>query len=142
MSEVNVGVWLDGSKAIVVTLSNAEEKVTTILSEIEHFHLHGGSGSKVPYGPNDTVTDKRLLERKKRQQRQYFKNIFPDMQRASRIVVFGPAEVRLEFAKALQREPSLRNKLVDNLPADSMTDNQVKALVRDFYHAIISQSVD
>lgn len=133
MMNTQIGIWLDEDKALVVTPSEETEQLKTIISEIEHYHLHGGSGSSTPYGPQDAVSESKLLERKKHQREVFFEKIIAQLGNTSSIALFGPAETKKELAKALQKHPAYKEKVVAVETADSMTENQVKALVRDFF---------
>jgi hypothetical protein len=55
----NIGIWLDKEKAHIVTIENKKETIETILSEVENFRIHGGSGTRLKGGPQDVVQDSR-----------------------------------------------------------------------------------
>ena len=130
----NIGVWLDKEKAHIVTIENKKETIETILSEVENFRIHGGSGTRLKGGPQDVVQDSKYLEREKHQLKRYFKNITKEIKDADAIVLFGPAEAYLKFQKELQENyKHLNTKIIDAINADSMTENQTIALVRDFF---------
>ena len=81
------------------------------------------------------VQDSKYLEREKHQLKAYFKEIASKMKDAKAIVIFGPAQTKEKLRKELQenyKDLNTKVKAVKN--ADSMTDNQVKALVRDFFN--------
>ena len=72
--------------------------------------------------------------REKHQLKLYFKEIANEVRDASSLVIFGPAEVKDKLNKELQekyKDISLKVKGVN--VADSMTENQMKAWVRDFF---------
>ena len=131
----NTGIWLDKEKALIVTLENGEENVVTIPSNIEHFHVQGGSGTRFKGGPQDVVQDSKYLEKEKHQFKAYFKNIVSEIKEADAIAIFGPAQTNEKFEKELiENYNDLKTKIKGVEKADSMTDNQVKALVRDFFN--------
>jgi len=131
---INTGIWLDKEKAHIVTIDNANEKFETILSNIEHYNIHGGSGTPSKGGPQDVVHDSKYLEREKHQVKTYFENIIDKVKDSSAIVIFGPAQTNERFAKTLHENyNALATKIKAVKKADSMTDNQVKAWVRDFF---------
>ena len=130
----NIGVWIDKEKALVITINNDEEKITTIYSEIETYHIGGGSGSRMKGGPQDVVQDSKYLEREKHSFKTYFKEITQYLKGANSIVIFGPAEAGEKFNKKLQKKYKLiGNKVNAVIKSDSMTLNQTKALVRDYF---------
>jgi len=131
----NIGVWLDKEKALVVTVENGKEKFVTIPSNIEHFHVGGGSGTRFKGGPQDVVQDSKYLEKEKHQFKTYFKNIVSEIKDADAIAIFGPAQSNEKFEKELSENYSdLKAKIKGVEKADSMTDNQFTALVRDFFN--------
>ena len=130
------GVWLDKKKALIVDLENGSEKLTTIDSNVETFHVHGGSGTRFKRGPQDVVQDSKYLEREKHQLRNYFNDIIESINDTDALAIFGPAEAFMKFEKELEdHHKDLRKKVKTVTRADSMTDNQVKALVREFYNS-------
>jgi hypothetical protein len=70
---INIGIWLDKNKAFIVTLTNEIEVFETIISNVENFHIHGGSGTRFKGGPQDVVQDSKYLEREKHKFKVYFK---------------------------------------------------------------------
>jgi len=130
----NTGIWLDKDKALIVTIDNNTEHLSTISSNIEHYRAYGGSGTRFKGGPQDVVQDSKYLERQKHQLKNYFKNIVEEIIDTDALVIFGPAETNERFAKELQENYNTLNTKVKGVKkADSMTDNQVKAWVRDFF---------
>lgn len=129
------GVWLDKLKAHVVAIFNDKVSFNTILSNVETFHIHGGSGSRLKGGPQDVVQDSKYLEREKHQLKKYFKNIASEIKDAEEVVIFGPAETGEKFYKELtENHKGLKIKVRDVIKTDSMTKNQVKAWVKEFYN--------
>lgn len=129
-----IGIWLDKEKAHIVTLNKGKESFETVLSELEFFNPVGGSRSKTRWGPQEVVQDSKYLEREKQQLKRYFHKIAEEVKDADSLVLFGPAgtndKLRSEWVAS---HPQLAAKIKTVVKADSMTDNQVKALVRDFY---------
>lgn len=129
-----IGIWLDKEKAHIVTLKNDAENFKTLFSELEFFHPKGGSGTKQKGGPQDVVQDSRYLEREKHQLKKYFHAIAESVSDASALVIFGPAQANEKLRAELELTyPQLAAKVKTMVKVDSMTQNQVKALVRDFY---------
>ena len=130
-----IGIWLDKEKAHLVTLQNEDVRFNTIYSEIEFYNPKGGSRSKTRWGPQDVVQDSKYLEREKHQLKSYFKELAKTMEDAEAIAIFGPADTNAKFFKELNenyKTLALKVKTVEK--ADSMTENQVKALVREFFN--------
>jgi len=130
----NIGIWLDKNKALIVTITAETETFETVISNVENFHIHGGSGTRFKGGPQDVVQDSRYLEREKNQFKVYFDELALKIKDADGIIIFGPAEVKDKLKSELEASYSEINAKVKAVQvADSMTDNQVKAWVRDFF---------
>ena len=130
-----IGIWLDKEKAHLVTLQNEDVRFNTIYSEIEFYNPKGGSRSKTRWGPQDVVQDSKYLEREKHQLKSYFKELAKTMADAEAIAIFGPADTNAKFHKELNENyKALASKVKTVEKADSMTENQVKALVREFFN--------
>jgi len=129
-----LGIWLDKDKAHDVTIEGKNEELITVNSNVEHYHVGGGSGSKAKGGPQDVVQDSKYLEREKHQFKSYFKELVSKINTADALVIFGPAEMNMNFKKELEENHKNLNSKVKSVDkADSMTNNQVIAWVRDFY---------
>jgi len=131
----NIGVWLDKEKAFIVTLEKELETMETLYSNIENYRVQGGSGSRFKGGPQDVVQDSKYLEREKHQTKDYFKKLVLKINEADALAVFGPAETSEKFKKELESlYKELNQKVITVQRVDSMTNNQVKALVRDYFN--------
>ena len=131
-----IGIWLDKEKAHLVILKNGNESMYSIDSEVEFFHPKGGSRSKSRWGPQDVVQDSKYTEREKHQLRSYFENINQALKKenAQAVALFGPGNTYAQFNKWLeQHQRDIAEKVQKAEKADSMTQNQFKALVRDTF---------
>jgi stalled ribosome rescue protein Dom34 len=130
----NVGIWMDKRQALVLYLINEDEKFNIITSEVAEYNAKGGSGSKLKGGPQDVVHDSKYLAYEKNQLRSYFAKITEHINHVDQLALFGPAETVEKFRKELKEKyKNLSSKVVVLKTADSMTENQVKALIRDFF---------
>ena len=129
----NTGIWLDSDKAIIITLTEKNEFIHELDSNIEHYNIHGGARSSTPYGPQDAVSDSKLMERKKHQFDQFYKEIMENVKDSDAITVFGPAEAKVGLDKLMRSDHNISKKYHGYQTADSMTNNQVKALVRNYF---------
>ena len=130
-----IGIWIDKEKAHIVTVKSNKDTMKTIHSEVENYHVKGGSRSKTPWGPHQVVKDSTYMEREKHQLKKYFNEIASAIADADSIVIYGPAETNLKLEKELKENyKDIAKKVLKVEKADSMTTNQVKALIRDFYN--------
>lgn len=128
------GIWLDTNEAIVVEIINGKESFFRIPSDIEHFHVTGGSGTRLKGGPQDVVQDSKYTERKKHQMKRYFKEIIDYLKDTDALMLFGPADTNVMLKKEIETShKELNEKVVLVKKVDSMTINQTRALVRDSF---------
>lgn len=131
------GIWLDKKKALIVDLDNGNETLLTVKSNVEDFHISGGSGTRLKGGPQDVVQDSKYLEREKHQLSNYFKELASKIDNSEELVLFGPAGTNEKFYKELQKKyKDIGKKVKDVVKADSMTSNQIVALVKKYYKVI------
>ncbi|MEZ4811624.1 MAG: hypothetical protein R2819_14790 [Allomuricauda sp.] len=128
------GIWLDKQEALGVVFENGRESNFSIPSEVDFFHPRGGSRSKTRWGPQDVVQDSKYLETEKHQLKRYFAKIVEALDEVDELAIYGPAEAPDKFLKELEENhPQLASKIRTKEKADSMTHNQFRALVRNFY---------
>ena len=126
----NVGVWIDGKKAIIIVNGQKKE----LLSEVDHFKIHGGSGTKFKGGPQDVVHDSKYLEREKHQLKLYFDRIIAEINTSEALVIFGPGDVNEKFNKEIQaNHKALADKVKGVISVNYLTENQIVAWVKDFF---------
>jgi stalled ribosome rescue protein Dom34 len=128
------GVWIDKDKAHIIHIDNGVEEFLTITSDMKYYKAKGGSGQRFKSGPQDVIKDSKYLEREKHQLKQYFKDVADKINDTDALVIFGPASTNQKFNKELKSNyGALASKVKDVVKADSMTDNQIKAWVRDYF---------
>ena len=128
------GIWMDKKEAFVVSVADGATDMQTVASELEFFNPEGGSRSKTRWGPQQVVHDSRYTERENHQLREYYDRLADTLKDADSIVLFGPAGTNAEFKKRLDEvHPNIAARVQDVLTADSMTPNQVKALIREYF---------
>lgn len=128
------GIWIDKEKAHIVTLSEEQEQMETITSEIERYHVKGGTGSRFTSGPQDVIKDSTFLNREKHQFKNYFKDIISKVNDVDQLVIFGPAGTNEKLKSELDGNyKMLSTKVKAVVKTDAMTDNQIKAWVRNFF---------
>lgn len=129
------GIWIDGSKAIIVKLSEAKENITEIESLIENRIYHDNEGEKGSFmGKQHISNEKTFEERIKHQTDDFLKQVLEQIQNDGEIYVFGPAEIKLKLKNKIESDNQLSSKLKAVESADSMTLNQVVAKVKAFFY--------
>ncbi|MGB5370590.1 MAG: hypothetical protein WBN18_09180 [Flavobacteriaceae bacterium] len=131
----NIGIWIDKEKAHLVTLDEHDISIKTLQSEVENFHPKGGSRSRAKWGgTQDVGKESTYMEREKQQLKKYFAKVAHELSPADAIAIFGPSDTPDKLQQELsQNYKSLHAKLKSVVKCDSMTENQVKALVKEFF---------
>lgn len=131
------GIWIDSTKAIIVTLDAGKEYITEIQSELENRVYHDKEGDKGSFFGNQHIDSQKTFdERKKHQINAYIKNVISNVNEVDELYIFGPAETKTKLEKKIQEEKStMAGKLKSVETADNnMTSNQIVAKVKKFYN--------
>ncbi|MFT7251415.1 MAG: hypothetical protein ACI9FW_001152 [Flavobacterium sp.] len=130
------GIWIDSSKAIIVTLEKDKEEITEIQSDLENRVYHDKEGDKGSFfGGQSVDSQKTFDERKKNQINTYLKNVLSSVNESDELYIFGPAETKIKLEKKINADKStMSSKLKSVETADSMTSNQIVAKVKKFYN--------
>lgn len=131
------GMWIDGSKAVIITLIDGKEQVDRVEAEIENRVHHFADGDPgVHMGARHLMPEKRIQEREHHQLDQYLDAVLNKVKSADELYVFGPAETRVALQRKLETDKSFRDmlpRLRAVEPADNMTRNQIVARVKQFF---------
>ena len=128
------GIWIDHSKAIIVSLDQEQEKVTTIESKAgRKVRLSGGSRTKTPYAPQDVASESRRYRKYMQNLKRFYGRVIRKVAKAEALYVFGPGHAKTEFKKHLEANKHLVPPILKLESADKMTDAQLVAKVKNFY---------
>lgn len=134
---INTGIWIDRHKAHIFTIEDENEIEQLIESDVEDFNIKGGSRSKTPWGPQDKVSERTYLERRKMQLKNFFHEVIKAINSSDAIAIYGPAETKIHFREEIKKNnKSIYEKIRIVKTEDSMTENQFKALVKSFSNSI------
>lgn len=130
-----IGIWMDKEKAHIVRLKEETTELETIYSDLDFYKPVGGSRTRsAKWGPQDVVHDSKYLEKEKQQLKKYFNKVADAIGDVDVLALFGPADTSQKFKQALDHSHNaLAKKIKAVTKADSMTENQLKALVRVFF---------
>lgn len=135
------GIWIDSSKAIIVTLDgHKEEKISEIDSEVENSVYHNKEGDKGTFtgdrhGNRHSSSETKFDNRKKEQMDYFLKEVVSYVKGADELYVFGPAETKIKLEQKINDEKSIEaGKLRMVETADNMTLNEIVAKVKKFYN--------
>ncbi len=129
------GIWIDGSKAVIITFSKGSEFIIEIKSDIENRIYHNSEGDKGTFMGNRHInSEKRFSERRKQQTEQFLKSVVEEIEGTDELYIFGPAEMKTKLKKEIEGgDITLHNKLKAVETASNMTTNQMVAKVKKYY---------
>ena len=131
---INIGLWIDHRKALIVSSSASGYDVNEVGSSAEKHpsRAEGDNGHEAFEShqvPADDVRDRKFTQHLKT----FYDEVIALVHNAGSLLVFGPGEAKGEFVKRLEAEkPSARTLKVET--SDKMTNRQVEAHVRDYFH--------
>ncbi|TAJ08066.1 hypothetical protein DMA11_21820 [Marinilabiliaceae bacterium JC017] len=129
-----IGIWLDTDKAVLISLTNGQESVKTINSDVEHRSRFPGEGKNYSRLGSMLVNPvKRATNRKKHQLHHYFDQIIKDLSGASSVYLIGPSNTKKLLAKEIKKHHPVEGIPIDLESADKMTDNQLLAKVKNYF---------
>ncbi|MGZ3702462.1 MAG: hypothetical protein ACXWSD_11770, partial [Bdellovibrionota bacterium] len=67
-------------------------------------------------------------------EKQFYHQIVSKIGDVDELVLMGPGNAKSELKRYASKNKSLGEKIRDTIPADHMTDRQIAAKVRDFFH--------
>jgi len=128
-----VGLWIDHTKAIIVTIFEKKDETRRVNSNIaKYVHFSGGSYSNPLYGICD-------ISGKGKQDRAfkvflsiYYQDILSLILYADTVWIFGPGAAKGELEQHLQ-DHLPNSRIVGIESVRKMTDRQIVAKVRQHY---------
>lgn len=131
------GIWIDSSKAIIVTLDGGKQRVSKIESDLENKIYHEKEGNKGTFsGSHHSNNENKFEERRKNETNHFLKSILSHIKLVDELYIFGPAETKLKLEQKINTDKSFdtsKLKLVETAE-NNMTTNQIIAKVKKFYH--------
>jgi len=113
-----VGLWLDGNKAVIVSIADNIEARRIITSDMAHYVLYS---TTVPGdGSPENIRDRRFWNHLG----EYYDKIIAHIRDAAEIQIFGPEGAKYELQKRLENE-GLAGHIVSMEDAEKMTDLQI-----------------
>lgn len=122
-----VGLWVDHSEALVVSIGNGGDETQRIKSGMEP-HVRFSGGNRTEEGSADDQRDRRFASHLDR----YYDQLISQIRDADSILIFGPGEAKGELKKRLETK-GLGGRIVGVETTDKMTERQIAAKVRAYF---------
>ena len=127
---MDVGLWIDHKKAVIVRLSERGEQIQEVVSGIaKHPRYRGIQRSKTPYTPQYQQGDNQLDRQFTQHVNKFYERVIAQIRGADSVLIIGPGEAKSEFGKRLaQSRVGVKIAAVET--AGKMTVRQLAAKVR------------
>ena len=123
-----IGLWIDHREAVIVLMSGAGEEIQRILSHQEkHIRFSGGAQADSA----EDMRDRRFTNHLNK----YYAAVISHIREADSILILGPGEAKVELKKRLE-SMELGGRIVGVETVDKLTDRQVAAKVRQYFHSV------
>jgi hypothetical protein len=128
------GLWIDHRKAVIAMVSDTGEETKVIESNVgKHPGRVSGVRSTTPYEsqkvPADDIREREFTSHL----HGYYDEVIAAIRDAASILIFGPGEAKGELKSRLEKH-NLGGRIVAVEAADKMTDRQIAAKVRGYFH--------
>lgn len=126
-----IGLWIDHKQAVVVVNLTPKEAIKKISSNMEKHPRYSGEGH---FDNTEDGSDQRFDN----QLNLYYDKVIACIDDADSILILGPGEAKGELQKRLE-DQALGARIVDVETADSMSNGQLVAKIREYFKANINQ---
>ena len=128
-----VGLWIDHRQAIVVAITDREEKIEEIVSGVEkQLQRAGDRPLEGNYEAVQVPADDRRQRDFTKHLNIYYAAVIAVIREAESILIFGPGEAKGELKEQLEKN-HLGGQIIDIETVDKMTNPQIVAKVRAYF---------
>lgn len=121
------GIWIDHAGAYVVKANEEDvQSVTHVSSGVNSNHHSGETGERL------TMSDPLSDDNKRHEQMHKFaKEILEMVKDADEIAICGPSTAKYDLRREYEKKLDVAKKIVAFESADKMTENQLKAYIKE-----------
>ena len=130
------GLWIDHRKAVIVLLSDDDEDIKVVKSNVEkHIQRAAGSRSCGPFESQAVPSDDRQQRKFTEHLNAFYTEVISCICNADSILIMGPGEAKGELKKHLEHE-GLSGCIVELETVDKMTNPQIVAKARQYFQKL------
>jgi hypothetical protein len=134
MMKTTAGLWIDHRKAVIAIVSAEGEATLEIRSLVEKQPGRlAGIRSATPYEAQQVPADDSRQRQFTGKLHRYYDVVIAAIRGAESILIFGPGEAKGELQKRLEHA-KLGSHIIAVQTTDKMTDRQIAAKVREYFH--------
>jgi len=132
--KTTAGLWIDHRKAVIAIVSAEGEETMEIRSNVEKQPgRFAGVRSTGHYEAQQVQADDSRERNFTGELNDYYDEVIAAIRGAESILLFGPGEAKGELKKRLERD-KLGGHIIAIETVDKMTDRQIAAKVREYFH--------
>jgi hypothetical protein len=132
--KTTAGLWIDHRKAVIALLTEDGEETLEIPSHVDKQPGRlAGVRSTAPYESQKLQADDRLQREFTGHLNHFYDEVIATVRDAESVLLFGPGEAKGELKKRLEHD-KLGGHIIAVETADKMTDRQIAAKVREYFH--------
>ncbi len=132
-----IGVWLDSKSALILNITESEEKLIKVKSEIESKVRFYGENKKYTRMGNLFIDPEKTKEQRRlHQMKNYMQEIIGHLKGATDIYITGPAQTKLFLNQELEKKKSFLKKNITIENSDNMTEKQICAKIRKYFGSV------
>jgi hypothetical protein len=139
-----VGIWIDDTKAVIVSASAERITSMTVESDVGPDARHSAEAvDPATDGPRDAQAEKRYERRFSERLDlyyggldRYYGEVIGQLGEPNALLIFGPGEAKLQLEERLRRSKVLPACIVEIETTDKLTDPQIVAKVRKHYKIV------
>lgn len=121
----NVGIWIDHTRAIIVSVAGGRVTSETLESDVEPHPRYSGQ--------QDGGGEKKYEERHGQHLDRYYDEVIRRLGQPDGLLILGPGEAKLELEERLSRSKAPSKRTIDIETADKLTDPQIVAKVKEHF---------
>jgi len=133
-----IGIWIDYKRAVIVSFNEKnEERFFRIESGFEGKEREDGEDrnkNTARMGSHYIRNEKSFENRHSELLRKFYLEVILRINEDSEVYIFGPASAKDELVAKIRNYESLNIIIKKVETADRMTDKQIEAKTRDFFH--------
>ena len=129
-------IWIDHRKAIMLC-ADADGNLTEedMLSPIGHRDKFAGEETNKTNSSWHVVSNESHRQHKEENDfHGFLKEIVAKLNRPEGLLILGPGDARHELQNEVEKEKSLHGLVMENRPADKMTDFELTAAMKEYFH--------
>ena len=131
--KTTAGLWIDHRKAVIALVSAAGEETLEIRSNVEKQPGRFAGVRSTTHYAQQVPADDRHEKEFTGHLNLYYTQVITAVRAAESILLFGPGEAKGELKKRLEHA-KLGGRIIAVETTDKMTDRQIAAKVREYFH--------